>query len=137
MSPERLPEIPEPHNTLFEGLGIIYAYIYFPVSWTDDYGSGKKEVLDWYMSHAEEYPEPITLTENRIVFAKQAGLVFTRSGICEDYMVFDEKEFFRVLRNLAPVLEGLNAKIVTVKRDGVIIYEPGYIIRPADAGIPA
>ena len=39
--------------------------------------------------------------------------------------------------DLAPVLEGLNAKIVTVKRDGVIIYEPGYIIRPADAGIPA
>lgn len=41
------------------------------------------------------------------------------------------------MRNLAPVLEGLNAKIVTVKRDGVIIYDPGYIIRPADAGIPA
>lgn len=137
MSPERLPENPEPHNTLFEGLGIIYAYICFPVPWTDDYGAGKKEVLDWYISHAEEYPEPITLPENRIIFAKQAGLVFTHSGICEDYMVFDEKEFFRVLRNLAPVLEGLNAKIVTIKRDGVIIYEPGYIIRPADAGIPA
>ena len=52
-------------------------------------------------------------------------------------MVFDEKEFFRVMRNLAPVLEGLNVKIVTVKRDGVIVDEPGYVIRPADAGILA
>lgn len=70
-------------------------------------------------------------------FCETGGARLYPSGICEDYMVFDEKEFFRVLRNLAPVLEGLNAKIVTVKRDGVIIYEPGYIIRPADAGIPA
>ena len=136
MSPENLPEDP-PHNTLFEGLGIIYAYLYLPGVTTEEFGAEKKEVLDWYMSHADEYPAPITFPGSWEIFVKNVGVVFTPSGLCEDCMVFDEKEFFRVMRNLAPVLEGLNVKIVTVKRDGVIVYEPGYVIRHADAGILA
>ena len=131
-----MPEDP-PHNTLFEGLGIIYAYLYLPGVTTEEFGAEKKEVLDWYMSHADEYPAPITFPGSWEIFVKNVGVVFTPSGLCEDCMVFDEKEFFRVMRNLAPVLEGLNVKIVTVKRDGVIVYEPGYVIRPADAGILA
>ena len=50
-------------------------------------------------------------------------------------MVFDEQEFFRILKHLAPVLEGLSAKIVTVKKDGVLAYDPGYVIRPEDSGL--
>lgn len=135
MSPESLSESPEANNTLFEDFGIVYAYIYLPASWADDFGAKKKEALDWYLGHADEYPAPITLPENKEVFVKHVGVVFAQSGLCEDCMVFDEKEFFRVLRNLAPVLTGLGAKIVTVKRDGVIVYEPGYTIRPADSGL--
>ena len=55
--------------------------------------------------------------------------------ICTDCMVFDEQEFFRILKHLAPVLEGLSAKIVTVKKDGVLAYDPGYVIRPEDSGL--
>lgn len=137
MSPERLIEEPQPNNTLYEEFGIVYAYIYLPTDREEDYGAAKKEVLDWYLSHADEYPQPITLPEEWRIFVKNVGVVFASSGLSEDCMVFDEKEFFRVLRNLAPVLEGLRAKIVTVKRDGVIVYEPGYRIRPVDAGLLA
>lgn len=38
------------------------------------------------------------------------------------------------MRNLSPVLVAYGAKIVTVKRDGVIVYDPGYVVRPEDAG---
>ncbi len=134
-SPERLPEEPESNNTVFEALGIVYAYIYLPGRFIDGLDMEKKETLDWYLGHAGEYPEPITEPGSWEIFVKGAGFVLMPDGMCNDYMVFDEKEFFRVLRNLAPVLEGLHAKIVTVKKDGVIVYEPGYVIRPEDSGI--
>lgn len=132
--PELSPELSDevlPDYALFEAVGIIYAYIYLPGGFMDGVDAWRHEVWAKYFSCADA--APLILPENREVFALEVGATFAPDGICCDYMVFDEREFFRVLARLAPVLEGLNAKIVTVKRDGVIVYDPGYVIRPEDS----
>lgn len=135
MTPEQPTEKREFDNTIFEPFGIVYAYIYLPGRFLDGLDAWKKEVWDWYFYHAEEYPEPIVRKEDWESFAKNVGIIFSPKGICTDCMVFDEQEFFRILKHLAPVLEGLSAKIVTVKKDGVLVYDPGYVIRPEDSGL--
>jgi len=135
MTPEQPTEKREFDNTIFEPFGIVYAYIYLPGRFLDGLDAWKKEVWDWYFYHAEEYPEPIVRKEDWESFAKNVGITFAPKGICTDCMVFDEQEFFRILKHLAPVLEGLSAKIVTVKKDGVLAYDPGYVIRPEDSGL--
>ena len=135
MTPEEPTEKRDFDNTVFEPFGIVYAYIYLPGRFLDGLDAWKKEVWDWYFYHAAEYPDPIMREEDRENFAENVGITFSPKGICTDYMVFDEQEFFRVLKHLAPVLEGLNAKIVTVKKDGVLVYNPGYVIRTEDSGL--
>ena len=112
----------------------MYAYIFLPGVTQDGTNAERAEIWRDYLDGAWHYPQPITLPEDKEVFARRVGFCFSDEGTSFDYMVFDEKEFFRVLRNLSPVLVAYGAKIVTVKRDGVIVYDPGYVIRPEDAG---
>ncbi len=137
MSPENHFEGPLQINTFFENFGIVYAYIFFPGVTQEGANAERTEIWREYLDGVWEYPQPITLPENKEIFVRRVGMCFSDAGTSVDYMVFDEKEFFRVLRNLSPVLVGYGAKIVTVKRDGVIVYNPGYVIRPEDAGYPA
>ena len=134
MSPENHSEDPFPINTLFESFGIVYAYIFLPGVTQDGTNAERAEIWRDYLDGAWDYPQPITLPDDKEVFARRVGFCFSDEGTSFDYMVFDEKEFFRVLRNLSPVLVAYGAKIVTVKRDGVIVYDPGYVVRPEDAG---
>lgn len=133
MTPERLTE--DAGNTVFEPFGVVYAYVYLPGRFMDGPDAWKHEVWEKYIGGADNYPEPITMRDAWRIFARSVGVTFSPHGVCCDYMVTDEQEFFRVLRNLTPVLTGLNAKIVTVKRDGIIVYNPGYAILPEDSGL--
>lgn len=135
LTPEKFDGETAVDNAVFEALGAVYAYIYLPEPSSDMRDSEKYEILEWYFSHREGYPEPIYNSEDWELFMKQVGMTFSPDGVCIDFMIFDEKEFFRFMRNLAPVLEGLHAKIVTVKRSGEIVYNPGYIFLPEDSGL--
>ena len=124
-SPEKKNEEMEGGNTIFEDFGIVYAYLYIPKGNTETDFEERMNAFHWYLEHIHEYPDPIGDGE-QVNYMKHAGRVFTKDGLCEDIMVFDEKAFFRWMRHLTPVLRGLDVKIVTVKKNGTVIYEPGY-----------
>ena len=127
MSPEKFDESMGGGNTMLEqDFGIVYAYLYLPNGNEMDV-EPKRDALLWYLSELDQYPEPINDGDG-YVFMKSAGVTITQEGFCNDVMVFDEKAFFRWMRHLTPVLKGLNVKIVTVKRDGTVVYEPDYRI---------
>lgn len=126
-SPEKKNENMEGGNTIFESFGIVYAYLYMPKGNSEADFEERMNAFHWYLEHIDEYPEPIGDGE-KVNYMKHAGRTFAKEGICEDLMVFDEKAFFRWMRHLTPVLQGLNVKIVTVKRNGTVVYDPGYRI---------
>ncbi len=129
LSPEKSNEDTEGGNTVYEGFNIVYAYLYIPKERSDFDFDSRMNTLVWYLQNLEQYPEPIGDGDGALsVFMKKAGTVITEHGVCEDLMIFDEKAFFRWMRHLTPVLKGLNVKLVTVKRDGVVVYEPDYRI---------
>ena len=123
------PECPqEGERAYLEEAGIVYAYLFFPAN---DGGAEKYRIWDEYISGLSGYPAE--MPPGTGLYAKTVGSCLTGGGIAVDYMVTDEGEFYRVLSALSPVLKGLGAKIVTVKKEGVIVYDPGYVIRPADS----
>ncbi len=126
-SPERLNENMEGGNTVYEDFNIVYAYLYMPKGDNDFDAETRMGTLVWYLQNLEQYPEPIGDGELP-VFMKKAGTTITERGYCEDLMIFDEKAFFRWMRHLTPVFKGLGVKLVTVKREGTIVYEPDYRI---------
>ena len=127
---------PEYAEMPFEVFGIGYAYLYFPDSGAEG-DSEKRRVWEDYWKTLSAYPAPVFLNTEAKVFSRGVGMCLAEDGFALDYMVFDERAFFRALRALAPVLTAYSAKIVTVKQDGVIVYDPGYVIRPEDAGVLA
>lgn len=137
MGPERPAAGAGVQGMILEELGLNYAYIFFPGVTQEGPGAKNREIWDEYFVNIWNYPPPITRAEDREIFSDNVGISFSEAGMCIDFMVFDEKEFFRVLRNLAPVLMEMRAKIVTVKRDGVIVYDPGYVMLPEDSGMLA
>ncbi len=132
-SPEKKNEELEGGNTIFEDFDIVYAYLYMPKGKSEADFEERMQAFHWYLEHIYEYPEPIGDGE-KANYMKHGGRVLTAEGLCEDIMVFDEKGFFRWMRHLTPVLKGLDVKIVTVKKNGTVIYEPGYRIVAEGSG---
>lgn len=132
-SPEKKNEDMEGGNTIFEDFGIVYAYLYMPKGNSEGDAEDRMNAFHWYLEHICEYPAPIG-DEEKVTYMKHSGRVLTENGLCEDLMVFDEKAFFRWMRHLTPVLQGLDVKIVTVKRSGIVVYEPGYRIVAEGSG---
>jgi hypothetical protein len=106
--------------------------------WNDDVGNvGTSDyaVLKWYFENINRYPEPIMTADDIQKSVATAGVTMNDKGSCIDLLVFDEQEFFRTVSNLAPVLQAMNAKIVTVKSDDITAYDSGYTMRLAGGGL--
>jgi hypothetical protein len=136
---------PFPNDLLHRLFDLFYAYIHIPVNGESSYmveedilgdegGTSQYAVLKWYIENASHYPEPIIDPSEIRPFATPVGVTMNDKGFCLDFLVFDSQEFFRTARNLAPVLQAMKAKIVTVAGDDVFAYEPGYMIRLAGGG---
>jgi len=51
-------------------------------------------------------------------------------GFFIDCLVTSERAFFRKLQKIAPVLMSMQARLVTVKRQGIAVYRCGYAFTP-------
>lgn len=111
---------------MLSSMGIKYAYVYLP-------NGGKLEDENRYIF--EDCLENL-LRERALRGATvcvPVGVVGTDEGICLDFLVFDENEFFDLLQKLAPVLTNMRAKIVTVAGTESMVYDGGFEITPEDS----
>ncbi len=115
---------------------IAYAYVYVPA--TEDTLSEVIEVVGGYTACEDKVPEPIIYADDYIPSFKGLGVFACYSdedipeGMAFDFLVLDEKAFFRFMKILTPVLIRYGARLVVVNDDGVQEYKPGYVIEPAD-----
>lgn len=123
-------------NFAFNGL-MAYAYVFVPT--TADTVS-ELEVVSEYLAGEDKVPEPLLYAEDFTPSLRQLGVFACYSdedipnGMAFDFLVTDEKAFFRFMKILTPVLVRYGARIVVVNDDGVQEYKPGYVIEPADGG---
>lgn len=107
-----------------------YAYLYIP---KEANGVGNAmEALSWYLFNTEQIPQPLRDPEDPLVSSMRCGLAFSEDGFFIEFLVFDEKRFFRLLRILAPVLSAYRAKVVVVNDESVMAYDCGYTFEPID-----
>ena len=87
----------------------------------------------WYLANADMVPAPIRnpddmrLSTAMLGYADCGGEAFV-----VDMAVMSEQIFYKHLRTLAPVLEGVGAKLVVVNEEGVMQYFCGYKFEPID-----
>ena len=120
---------------LFEPLGIGYAYIFLPDSGLGVRRFYAEAVWKWYFENFIKYSDEEKAPAERWVFALPVGETYGKKGICFDYAVFDEGEFFRMVRSLAPVLHFLGAKLAVVHEGGTDVYDTGFTIKSENAEI--
>lgn len=111
---------------ILSSVGIRYAYVYLPNGGT----------LEDENRYAVEDGLETLLKERAFRGANvcvPVGVVGTDKGICLDYLVFDENEFFEILQKLAPILASLRAKIITVQGTESMVYDAGVEIIPEDS----
>ena len=116
-------------------LGFSYAYIFIKI--TPEKIDGAIETLWWYFTHATEVPQPIRLEEDFYLGFSNVGIcecsgegLHADQGIAIDFILADEKEFYRFVKIIAPVLKSYSAKLVVVNDAGVNEYVCGYEITP-------
>ncbi|MDE6058944.1 MAG: hypothetical protein K2G44_02775 [Clostridia bacterium] len=99
-----------------------FAYLYVPHSPAD-----ALETVSWYLANGNLVPEPLRDPEEGGLTGGSAGVGFCgEDGFILDCFVASEKAFFRRLRIIAPVLQSYGVKLVTVKKEGVTVYDCGY-----------
>ena len=106
-----------------------FFYLYVPRR-VDETG----EIVSWYLTNGDLVPEPLRDPEQETVAGGSAGLCVCGEGegFMIDCFVTSEKAFFRKLRIIAPVLKAFDAKLVTVKKDGIMAYSCGYDFTPIE-----
>lgn len=121
----------------FNGV-LAYAYVFVPA--TEDTVPETTEVFGRYLKGEDGIPAPIIEEEYFLPSFTGCGTTYCYSdedileGITYDFLVTDEKAFFRFIKILTPVLTRYGARIVVVNDDGVQEYKPGFVIEPVDGG---
>jgi hypothetical protein len=110
---------------ILSSVGIGYAYVYLPNGGTLE-DKNRYAFEDCLEDELQKRPL------RGATVCVPVGVVGTDKGICLDFLVLDEGEFFDVLQGLAPLLAKINAKIVTVKGTESTSYDAGFEITPED-----
>ncbi len=110
---------------ILSSVGIGYAYVYLENG--GDLSDPNRLEFELYL---EQLLKSQALRGNTVCVP--VGAVATETGVCMDFLVFDENKFFDLLSRLAPLLIASRAKIVTVKGTESMVYDAGYEITPAD-----
>lgn len=104
-----------------------FAYLYVPREAQGD--EEALRVLMWHLQYSKD--APVRREGEDVASAINLGFAFGEGCFFLDMLLADEKAFHRTLRILAPVLRAYDAKVVFVSAQGVMVYQCGYDLLPA------
>ena len=104
-----------------------FAYLYVPREAQGD--EEALRVLMWHLQNSKD--APVRREGEDVASAINLGFAFGEGCFFLDMLLADEKAFHRTLRILAPVLRAYDAKVVFVSAQGVMVYQCGYDLLPA------